>query len=134
MIYDSVCYDAKQAKALCDIVNDYPAHVVFTSTMAHLEAKMSFILAEEAASFLQWLATQTGAWNATANGTISMGALLQLIESVTGERAIVTTEGDSPYNIPKSWYISNDKATAVGFSFSSLDVWLRLPIAHLATY
>ncbi|WP_154647367.1 hypothetical protein [Kurthia massiliensis] len=101
--------------------------------MAHLEAEMSFILAEEAASFLQWLATQTGAWNATANGTISMSTLLQLIESVTCERAIVTTEGDSPYNIPKSWYISNDKATAVGFSFSSLDVWLRLSIAHLAT-
>ena len=216
LIYDNICYDAKQAKALCDIVNDYPAHVVLTSTMAvyeadgichtetdfdsthydydltaqppygeakrqaeavfkahakfpvaiarfpivmgeddyterlqfyvthiqqqqpfamaHLEAEMSFILAEEAASFLQWLATQTGAWNATANGTISMGALLQLIESVTGERAIVTTEGDSPYNIPKSWYMSNDKATAAGFSFSSLDDWLRPLIAHLATY
>lgn len=98
----------------------------------NLDAEMSFILADEAAAFLYWLAFSNvdGPINATANGTISMRELVERIETVVNRRATVI-EGDSPYSIPASWYMVNDKAQQAGFQFSHLDDWLTPLIEKL---
>lgn len=103
-----------------------------------LDVEMSFIQATEAAEFLLWVGKIdfVGPINATASGKISMGELLQLIEEKTGERAIVTFDQEakdvSPYAVPKTWYMSNEKATALGFSFTQLHDWLPHLIENIA--
>jgi len=96
----------------------------------NLDAEMSFIQASEAAQFLKWAAFSDveGPYNATANGKISLSDLMKLIENTTGKKAIITyelnQENHSPYAVPVSWYMSNEKATKAGFTFSQLDNWL----------
>lgn len=102
------------------------------------DAEMSFITAEEAAQFLLWIGQTdvAGPFNATANGKISLKDLMALIEDATGQRAKIALLGDeksrSPYAIPASWYMSNDKATKAGFTFSELDDWLGDLIKEIA--
>ena len=96
----------------------------------NMDAEMSFIQATEAARFLQWAGNDNveGPINATANGAISLKELIALIEEKTGERAKIallgTEEIRSPYAIPATWYMKNDKAEQLGFSFSKLEDWL----------
>ncbi|WPK13447.1 NAD-dependent epimerase/dehydratase family protein [Lysinibacillus louembei] len=104
----------------------------------NMDAEMSFIQAEEAARFLLW-AGQTsveGPFNATATGAITLQALMNLVEKATGKRAKIALLGDdkirSPYAIPASWYMKNDKATMAGFEFSQLDSWLENLVQHIA--
>lgn len=53
--------------------------------------------------------------NATANGIISLKDLIALIEEKTNKRAKIsllgTDEIRSPYAIPASWYMNNERAT-----------------------
>ena len=107
------------------ILNELPI------TLTNVEAKMSFITDDEAAAFLYFagVAPIEGPYNATASGTISLKALLALIEDETGKRAKVSLIGGdehskSPYGIPNHWYMSNAKAQAAGFTFSQLNEWL----------
>lgn len=96
----------------------------------NMDAQMSFIQATEAAKFLAWAATAEieGPINATANGVISLKDLIALIEEKTNKRAKIallgTEEIRSPYAIPASWYMKNDKATDLGFTFTNLEDWL----------
>ena len=102
---------------------------------ANMDAEMSYIQASEAAEFLKWagMADIEGPINATANGKISLNKLVQLIEKATGEKARISLLGNdeirSPYAIPDSWYMSNEKAVKHGFRFSHLDDWLE-PLIH----
>jgi len=104
----------------------------------NMDAEMSFILAEEAARFLQWAGDTKveGPFNATANGKISLEALMKLIEEKTGKTAQVTINGDknihSPYAISESWYMSNKKAFDKGFSFTNLHEWLPILVEEIA--
>lgn len=97
----------------------------------NLNAEMSFIRASEAAQFLKWagLTDIKGPYNATANGKIKLSDLIHLIEHVTGKTANVTfKENDqyfSPYAVPMSWYMSNEKAKNAGFQFEDLHNWLK---------
>jgi len=107
------------------ILNEQPI------TLPNVEAKMSFITDDEAAAFLYFagVAPIEGPYNATASGTISLKALLALIEDETGKRAKVSLIGGdehsmSPYGIPNHWYMSTAKAQAAGFTFSQLNDWL----------
>lgn len=96
----------------------------------NMDAEMCFIQATEAARFLQWAgeATIDGPYNASATGTISLRALMDLIEEATGKQAKIALVGNeeirSPYAIPQSWYMKNEKATAAGFNFTQLQSWL----------
>ena len=96
----------------------------------NMDAEMSFILAQEAGQFLKWagLTNVEGPFNATAQGTISLQALIMLVEKATGNQAkIVLVENDeirSPYAVPASWYMTAEKAQQAGFVFSKLNDWL----------
>lgn len=106
----------------------------------NMEAEMSFIQATEAAEFLKWagMTDIEGAFNATANGKISLAKLVQLIEKATGERARISLLGNdeirSPYAIPDSWYMTNEKAVKHGFSFSHLEDWLEPLVNTIANH
>ncbi len=97
----------------------------------NMDAEMSFIQATEAARFLLWAgkAAIEGPYNATSSGTISLRALMDLIEEATGKQAKIALVGNdeirSPYAIPQSWYMKNEKATAAGFHFTQLHNWLN---------
>ncbi len=100
-------------------------------SLPNVDAKMSFISDDEAAAFLYFAGVSPieGPYNATASGTISLKALLELIEKETGKLAKVSLVGgdensQSPYGIPNHWYMSNTKAEAAGFTFSQLNEWL----------
>jgi len=102
-------------------------------------AEMSFITATEAAEFLKWAGLEEveGPFNATASGKISLSKLVQLIEDVTGKKANIAinenAEDLSPYAVEKSWYMSNEKATKAGFTFSHLHDWLKPLIKEIAS-
>ena len=105
----------------------------------NMEAEMSFLLAAEAAEFLRWagMTDVEGPINATANGKISLAELVQLIEKATGQSARIALLGNdgihSPYAIPCSWYMMNQKASQAGFAFSQLDDWLKPLIEAIAS-
>lgn len=97
----------------------------------NMDAKMSFITADEAAEFLEWagLSAIEGPYNATAKGSITLRDLLSLVEQATGKPAIISLEEDSkveksPYAIPNDWYMTPEKAEKAGFEFSELSSWL----------
>ncbi|MBL4950882.1 NAD-dependent epimerase/dehydratase family protein [Neobacillus sp. YIM B02564] len=105
----------------------------------NMKAEMSFIQAVEAAKFLAWAgrAEVSGPINATANGKISLFELIKLIETAVGKQARISLVGNdeirSPYAIPVSWYMSNDKATNSGFQFTNLHDWLKPLIEKIAS-
>lgn len=114
------------------ILNDEPIGFV------NMDAEMSFIQATEAAEFLAWVGMNDveGPINATANGIISLKDLIALIEEKTNKRAKIallgTDEIRSPYAIPASWYMNNERATEKGFTFSHLADWLPSLVEAIA--
>lgn len=96
----------------------------------NLEAAMDFISEEEAGEFLAWVGQSAfeGPINATSNGNVEMGELLEYIEEKAGKSAkVVATieeESDSPYNISATWLISNEKAKSIGYEFRELKEYL----------
>ncbi|MBC1626169.1 SDR family oxidoreductase [Listeria welshimeri] len=95
------------------------------------QAEIGFINSDEAARFLEWVGVDsdvTGPINATTNGTYSLNAFIKMIESKTGEVALVeeVTDDvdDSPFSIEKTYYLDNTKATKAGFEFDDLREWL----------
>lgn len=106
------------------VLNDEPMGFL------NMDAEMSFILASEAAAFLHFAGVNDleGPYNATSTGTISLQALIEMIEEVAGKRARIALLGDeahrSPYAIPASWYMLPTKAQEAGFEFSALQSWL----------
>lgn len=97
----------------------------------NMGAEMSFIQATEAARFLKWagMSQVEGPYNATANGRISLDEFIHLVEEATGKTAKISLEKNddirSPYAIPSSWYMTNEKATNSGFQFTNLHDWLK---------
>ncbi|WP_010098770.1 NAD-dependent epimerase/dehydratase family protein [Ornithinibacillus scapharcae] len=104
--------------------------------LPNLEAEMCFVHQKEAGDFLAWVANIdfTGPINVCANGFITMGNLLKLIEKKTGKNAIITTEekSESPYAITETWSMSNEKATKLGYTFTNLEDWLPDLVTYLA--
>ncbi|MFC5650068.1 NAD-dependent epimerase/dehydratase family protein [Paenibacillus solisilvae] len=104
----------------------------------NLDAKISFIDADEAADFLFWLgqSTVTGPVNACSDGETTPGQLLSWIEQATGKKAVVRSETEainrSPFGIPASWYFDNAKAQKEGFEFRQLNEWMPKLIREIA--
>jgi len=98
--------------------------------LVNVEAAMDFISEEEAGDFLAWVGQSDfeGPINATSNGQVKMGELVATIEEKVGKSAIVVAEtkeeSDSPYNIPETWLISNEKAKEQGYKFRELNEYL----------
>lgn len=91
------------------------------------DAEMSFISEEEAGSFLAWLAESEleGPVNACSDGIISLQQLMNWIGNAAGKEVTYSESGiDSPYNIPETWTMTNEKAKKYGYSFSHLGDWL----------
>lgn len=97
----------------------------------NMDAEMSFIQATEAALFLKWagMTEVKGPYNATANGRITLSDLIKIVETAIGKSAKISLVGNdeivSPYAIPASWYMTNEKATNGGFQFTNLHDWLK---------
>ncbi|AZU62837.1 NAD-dependent epimerase/dehydratase family protein [Neobacillus mesonae] len=104
----------------------------------NMDAEMSYIQATEAAEFLKWsgMTNVEGPYNATANGKISLSNLIKLIEEATGKSAKIALVGNeeirSPYAVPVSWYMTNDKAAKEGFQFTNLQDWLKPLVEAIA--
>ncbi len=104
----------------------------------NMDAEVSFIHAREAAAFLKWagFSQANGPYNATASGRISLASLMELIARETGSKADIVFEGSdeirSPYAVPHSWYMSNEKAEREGFQFTQLEDWLPQLIGRIA--
>ena len=104
----------------------------------NMKAEMSFIQAEEAAEFLKWagMSEVEGPINATAHGEISLANLIKLIEEAVGKKAKIALIGNdeirSPYAIPDSWFMTNEKGAKRGFQFSYLHDWLKPLIEAMA--
>lgn len=96
----------------------------------NLDARMSFITSDEAASFLAWLGRSSleGPINACSKGEMSLERIISLIEHASGSKAIIRTEaepeGMSPFGVPESWCMDTTKANEAGFSFSDVDDWM----------
>lgn len=102
----------------------------------NLQARLSFISAEEAGRFLVWAgeANVEGPLNACADGTISLQELIAIIEQETGLPATVVPARDShmsPYGALHSWTFNTDRAKEAGYAFSSLQEWLPTLIRKL---
>ncbi|WP_170289802.1 NAD-dependent epimerase/dehydratase family protein [Cytobacillus depressus] len=104
--------------------------------ITNLEARFSFILSDDAASFLYELGASsfTGTINPGCKKDISLRALLDKIEEHTGTKAkitdVLTKENASPYSIGDSWSTNTNKAEKLGFTFADLDETL----GHLIDY
>ncbi|MGF9696336.1 NAD-dependent epimerase/dehydratase family protein [Paenibacillus sp. MABNR03] len=97
--------------------------------MPNPEAEIGFINSTEAARFLAWLghSTITGPVNAASKGSITLSAMMNLIETVTGMQSQVlrqTAEEDmSPFGISESWTMETSKAEEAGYTFEALMDW-----------
>ncbi|MBP2000933.1 nucleoside-diphosphate-sugar epimerase [Paenibacillus shirakamiensis] len=101
----------------------------------NLDAHMSFIHAEEVASFLRWLGNPqsiqvVGPVNASAQGQMSIREILSQVERIAHIQAKITNEfkneDASPFGIPDNWVMDTTKASQAGFKFSHLADWLPI--------
>ncbi|MFS0868948.1 NAD-dependent epimerase/dehydratase family protein [Paenibacillus xylanilyticus] len=97
--------------------------------MPNPEAEIGFINSTEAARFLAWLghSSITGPVNAASKGSITLSAMMDLIETVTGMQSQVlreTVQEDmSPFGISESWTMDTSKAEEAGYTFEALMDW-----------
>ncbi len=94
------------------------------------ETKLSFVEADDLAAFLFWVGTKDlcGPVNASAPDQITLGSLLELIESRVGKKAVIQKpqdkENQSPFNFPASNYQDVSLVTASGYAFHPITEWL----------
>ncbi|QFF98093.1 NAD-dependent epimerase/dehydratase family protein [Psychrobacillus glaciei] len=98
------------------------------------DACMDFISEEEAGQFLAWIGLSdfTGPVNATSEGKVKLSELISIIEDKTKATAIISSAPSdnnvSPYNIAKTWLISNERAKSLGYKFRDLNEYMPLLI------
>ncbi|QCR33049.1 NAD-dependent epimerase/dehydratase family protein [Lysinibacillus sp. SGAir0095] len=96
----------------------------------NMEARMSYILSDDAGRFLQFAGFSgvEGPFNATSTGTYSLKELMEMIEWNVGKKAKIALVGDeesrSPFAVPKDWYMSQAKSIQAGFTCQSIEAWL----------
>lgn len=104
----------------------------------NMDARMSYILSDDAAAFLQFagFSNIVGPYNSTSTGTYSMKELIELIEQAVKKKAKISLLGDeesrSPFAVPKDWYMSQAKSVEAGFSCRPLHSWLPSLIETLS--
>lgn len=93
----------------------------------NLDARFSFILADEAAKFLFEIAHSSfvGPINPGSTGSMSLGEIISKIENQTGKTAVIekelTKENASPYAMPATFELNTEKAESLGYQFSDLN-------------
>ncbi|WP_342601296.1 NAD-dependent epimerase/dehydratase family protein [Psychrobacillus sp. FSL H8-0483] len=98
------------------------------------DASIDFISEEEAGQFLTWIGLSdfTGTINATSNGKVKLSEMMTTIEEKAKTSAIITSTPNesnvSPFNLSKTWLISNERARKLGFPFRDLNAYLPLLI------
>lgn len=93
----------------------------------NFDKQMAFICSEEAGKFLAYFVDNdyVGAINGASSGTISIKDISDYIESKTGNKAILGPHAEeAPYNGETEYSINTDKASTLGFCFSSLKLWI----------
>ncbi|MFO1446295.1 NAD-dependent epimerase/dehydratase family protein [Bacillus sp. Bva_UNVM-123] len=104
----------------------------------NLNALLSFISSDEAASFLNWLGNQQieGPINACSKGELSLREILSIIEEAVQKQAIVEQQTDeenqSPFGVPADWYMDTAKAEAAGFQFQDLKKWFTKLVQEIS--
>jgi nucleoside-diphosphate-sugar epimerase len=92
----------------------------------NLEARFSFIQADEAARFLLEIGQSSfvGPINPGSKGSMSLGEIISKIETQTGKTALIeeelTKENASPYAMPATFELNTEKAESLGYHFSDL--------------
>lgn len=106
--------------------------------MPNPEAEIGFIHSTEAARFLAWLGniSLTGPVNASSKGSITLKAMMSLIETVTGMQSQIlrqTVEEDmSPFGVEQSWTMDTSKAEQSGYTFEPLMDWFPGLVREIA--
>ncbi|MDE7291694.1 MAG: NAD-dependent epimerase/dehydratase family protein [Treponemataceae bacterium] len=107
----------------------YVEHTVKSVPMSidNLDCQMGFVHSDEAGKFLAFLADKNikGAFNGSAQGTISIREIISYVEKKTGTNAVIKESGErAPYNGEPEYSINTEKAKALGFRFSTLRDWI----------
>ncbi|OJH19417.1 NAD-dependent dehydratase [Bacillus obstructivus] len=98
--------------------------------LRNLDASISFVNEDEAGDFLAWIGQTNfdGPINCCTNGSVTLREFISFIELAAGKKAKVEiTQSDNkqtPYSIPKSWTMSNQKAKDLGYHFQDIHQWL----------
>ena len=93
----------------------------------NLDYQMSYIRSDEAGLFLAYLVDKDfeGAINGCSDGTISLREIIDYLEEKTGNKAVLSDDGDdAPYNGDPEFSINTDKAKALGFKFTEIHDWI----------
>ncbi|MCG5219238.1 NAD-dependent epimerase/dehydratase family protein [Streptosporangium soli] len=98
-----------------------------------------FIHYQELADLLLWAATAgfTGPVNACSDGALDVHHLAAIIATQTGRepvyRTVAADEEASAFSFDRHYAMSNDRAKALGFSFSHTTDWLPGAVAETLT-
>lgn len=96
------------------IKNDKPICI------ANLDKKISFITSELAGEFLAFLADKEyiGPINAAEDGVFAFSEIINIIEEMTGKKAIFNSNGENmPYNEYSDCTVNTDRAKVLGYKF-----------------
>lgn len=91
--------------------------------VSNIDTQMSFITCEQAGEFLAFMAESNfaGSINACGDGVISIRRILEIIEEATGQKAIISENGEeSSYNSYQNCTVNSSKAKKLGFNFDKL--------------
>ncbi len=93
----------------------------------NMDYQMSYIRSDEAGLFLAYLVDKDyeGAVNGCSDGTISLRDIIDYLEEKTGNKAVLSDDGDeAPYNGDPEFSINTDKAKSLGFRFTEIHDWI----------
>jgi nucleoside-diphosphate-sugar epimerase len=102
--------------------------------------KSSFVSAETIADFLVSACSSrfTGAINACAPDGLSVRDLCAVIETISGQRALIEETADprgdealSPFSFPRDYRMSNARAAELGYRFAPTSDWLPQMVERL---
>ncbi|MCL2854486.1 MAG: NAD-dependent epimerase/dehydratase family protein [Defluviitaleaceae bacterium] len=108
----------------------YIEHIVKSKPMHidNLNAKMEFIMSDEAGKFLAWLVNKNfiGSINAANHGSVSLGEMIKYVENKCGVNAIISDDGaQAPFNGFPDYGLDLEKAEQIGYTFPSLNTPLH---------
>lgn len=104
----------------------------------NLQARMSYIDSAEAGACLKFLGESEleGPVNCSSPDAISIGELLEMIESTVGRKAVLAQNpqsGDpSPYGMESDYFPSTERLERAGFRVRNLREWLPQLVSRLA--
>lgn len=92
--------------------------------VSNFDTQMSFITSEQAGEFLAFMCESdfTGSINACCDGVLSIGRIIENIEEVTAQKAVISENGEeSAYNSYGNCTVSSEKSKALSFRFRQIE-------------